>query len=185
MAASALFCTSCGHRAGSQPVARTQEQPRQVAPTPVRVEDFSESETTSLGKAQREEARSFARSAMVGLGISFVFLALGVGLTATGATEFIIGNRYTESELDNAVRTAVKVASEDAKEKGYEAGYDAGQSVGYRSGVDDGKSDGFRTGFDDGCNHVFDEIGENLIAIRAPWYESSVYGGYWPRNDVC
>jgi flagellar biosynthesis/type III secretory pathway protein FliH len=72
---------------------------------------------------------------------------------------------------------------------GESAGYDAGEEAGYDDGLESGRTAGYaegsRDGFSDGCNKVFDEIGENLIAIRAPWTRLSVYGLYWPRSSIC
>jgi len=185
MAESALFCTSCGRRRGVEPVAATQERPQFAVPTPQSDTVLAETQTTNVSEVRREDTRSFVKAALVGLTISAVFLALGVGLTATGATEFIIGERFTKSEMDDAVLSAVSDAKEAAEEDGYDAGYDDGKSSGYTDGLEDGRSSGYSSGYDDGCNHVFDEIGENLIAIRSPFYESNVYGFYWPRNEVC
>ena len=67
----------------------------------------------------------------------------------------------------------------------YDTGYQEGNLNGFTSGKESGYSDGLREGYKKGCNFVFDKIGLDLIAIRSPWYESSVYGFRWNKYEVC
>jgi hypothetical protein len=113
--------------------------------------------------------------------IAILGLVVGTLLSATGSMEFAIGVRYNQQELD----TATKKADKKGFDRGDSAGYSRGYSVGNSDGYATGQSAGYSSGFDAGCNAVFDKIGENLIAIRYPWYNSSIYGYYWPRRNVC
>jgi flagellar biosynthesis/type III secretory pathway protein FliH len=126
-----------------------------------------------------------AKRVLIVAGVALIGLILGTALTAAGLTEFAIGARYTQSELDVEKRDSEKRGYERGDEAGYERGYSAGQSDGYDTGYDSGQKAGYSAGLIRGCNNVFDEIGENLIAIRYPWYKISVYGYYWNRSSIC
>lgn len=172
------FCTSCG--AKQNHVSSTDK----VRPTSVE---------TPLANSVLENSNnptSDSRRPRIRLGLAFalailVSLAAGVGIAGANKAEFAIGKRFTESQLKRAVVTANEAGREAGQKEGYSEGYDSGKTAGYQDGQSDGQSDGYSSGFDDGCNHVFDKIGENLIAIRSPWFSTNVYGYYWPRADVC
>lgn len=115
--------------------------------------------------------------------VFFVLLVLltgvsaGAVVTAQGYLEGIFGKRLTENESLGLQKSAEK--------NGYELGFSDGLSKGKAAGLNEGKTTGIREGFKNGCNSVFDKIGEYLIAIRYPWYDSSIYGYYWGRSSIC
>ena len=158
------FCTSCGKSLKAEAESAT------AFVTGVSLAAKLES---PLPPTIKKRSRSLIFSAAALL----IGVLIGTGLTAAGAAEFVIGVRFTQEELD------------DAKTKAEKLGYDRGDQAGFDRGYDDGYSDGQTIGYSsgkrDGCNSVFDKIGENLIAIRYPWYDSSVYGYYYPRSSVC
>jgi hypothetical protein len=89
-------------------------------------------------------------------------VAIGTIFSSVGLTEFITGQRFSYQEL--------KDATEEARQSGYE------------DGKADGFSQGFTSGQDSGECSIFDEIGDNLIAIRWPFYKLNVYGNYYTRS---
>lgn len=127
----------------------------------------------------RKRALLFASVALVAGSL------LGTALTAAGVAEFAIGVRFTQEDLDDATSKAEKRGYDSGDKAGYDRGDKAGYDRGYDSGYSFGETTGYSSGKRDGCNGVFDKIGENLIAIRYPWYKSSVYGYYWPRSSIC
>jgi flagellar biosynthesis/type III secretory pathway protein FliH len=135
----------------------------------------------STSESEKKNPRRKTKSRLLTVSVGVLSFALGVGLTGLGATEFAIGERFTKEELEKAKK--------ESYDLGESAGYDAGEEAGYDDGLESGRTAGYaegsRDGFSDGCNKVFDEIGENLIAIRAPWTRLSVYGLYWPRSSIC
>lgn len=150
----------------------------------IEIEPESPSTPSNQG---RKRAILFAAVALV------AGLLLGTALTAAGVAEFAIGVRFTREELDDAKSKAEKrgydLGDKTGYDRGEKAGYNRGDKAGYDRGYDSGYSYGQTTGYSsgkrDGCNSVFNKIGENLIAIRYPWYKSSVYGYYWPRSSIC
>jgi hypothetical protein len=115
--------------------------------------------------------------------VCVVFLILSIGasagavITAQGYLERVVGKRLTENESLELQKSAEK--------DGYELGLSDGLRKGKAAGLNEGKTTGIREGFKNGCNSVFDKIGESLIAIQYPWYDSSIYGFYWRRDQVC
>ena len=170
------FCTTCGS-SRSKKTDSNQEVPR-IEASASAAAPFA-TEMTSTSKSSK------AKRALAVTAVALVGLVLGTALTAAGLTEFAIGARYTQSELDVEKRDSEKRGYERGDEAGYERGYSAGQSDGYDTGYDSGQKAGYSAGLIRGCNNVFDEIGENLIAIRYPWYKINVYGYYWNRNTLC
>ena len=106
-----------------------------------------------------------------------VGVSVGALITAQGYLEGVVGKRFTENE-------SLKL-QKSAEENGYELGFTDGLRKGKAAGLNEGKTTGIREGFKNGCNSVFDKIGEYLIAIRYPWYDSSIYGYYWGRSSIC
>ena len=170
------FCTSCGSSQSKVPElsqgANRIEPPTSERPT-VTVEAAS---TTNFATK-----KPLAKRALIIAAVALVGLILGTALTAAGLTEFAIGARYTQVELDSEKRDSEK----QGDEAGYKRGYSTGRSDGYDTGYDSGQKAGYSAGLIRGCNNVFDEIGENLIAIRYPWYKINVYGYYWNRSSIC
>ena len=113
----------------------------------------------------------------------FVLLVLLIGasagavIAAQGHLESVVGKRFTESESLELQKSAEK--------NGYSLGFSDGLSKGKTAGLNEGKTIGIQEGFKNGCNSVFDKIGEYLIAIRYPWYDSSIYGFYFGRSSIC
>ena len=106
-----------------------------------------------------------------------VGVSVGALITARGYLESVVGKRFTENK-------SLKL-QKSAEENGYELGFADGLRKGKAAGLNEGKTTGIREGFKNGCNSVFDKIGEYLIAIRYPWYDSSIYGYYWGRSSIC
>ena len=115
--------------------------------------------------------------------VFFVLLVLLIGasagavIAAQGHLESVVGKRFTESESLELQKSAEK--------NGYSLGFSDGLSKGKTAGLNEGKTIGIQEGFKNGCNSVFDKIGEYLIAIRYPWYDSSIYGFYFGRSSIC
>ena len=113
----------------------------------------------------------------------FVLLVLLIGVSAgaviaaQGYLESVVGKRLTENESLELQKSAEK--------NGYRLGFSDGLSKGRTTGLNEGKTTGIQEGFKNGCNSVFDKIGEYLIAIRYPWYDSSIYGFYFGRSSIC
>ena len=158
------FCTSCGKSLKAEAESAT------AIVTGVPMAAKLESPLPPTTK-KRSRALIFSAAALL------IGVLIGTGLTAAGAAEFAIGVRFTQEELDDAKTKAEKRGYDRGDQAGFDRGYDSGYSYGQTSGYSSGKRDG--------CNSVFDEIGESLIAIRYPWYKSSVYGYYYRRSSVC
>jgi hypothetical protein len=112
-------------------------------------------------------------------------LLAGVALASAGAAEFAIGIRYAQRELDSAEAAADRKGYSRGDKAGYDRGYEAGSTACYLSGYSSGETVGYRNGKDDGCSEVFNEIGDNLIAIRYPFNKLSVFGCYYNRDYFC
>lgn len=162
------FCTSCGEGLKAEVESATP------IVTGVSMAAKLESPLPPMTKKRSRALILSAAALLIGV-------LIGTSLTAAGTAEFAIGVRFTQVEMDDA--------KGKAEARGYgrgdKVGYDRGIKIGYDRGYLNGKSTGYSSGKRDGCNSVFDEIGESLIAIRYPWYDSSVYGYYYRRSSVC
>jgi len=170
-----VFCTSCGQ--SFQPVGSASPERAQATESKI----TSLTSVTSTSESDKKTPRRKAKSRLLTVSVGILSFVLGVGLTGLGATEFAIGDRFTKEELQKV--------SKESYDLGESIGYEAGEEAGYDNGLTSGRAAGYaegrRVGVAAGCNKVFDDIGENLIAIRAPWTRLSVYGLYWPRSLIC
>lgn len=167
---SSLFCTSCGSDLRSKSEGATRTEPERAG-----------SIEADLGAPPPKASRG--RIVVLVVSLLILGIAAGVVITSTGAAEFAIGVRYTQKELDSAESAADRKGYSRGDKDGYDRGYEKGSTDGYVSGYSSGETVGYRNGKDDGCSEVFDEIGDNLIAIRYPFNKLSVYGYYYNRYD--
>jgi len=186
------YCTSCG--AALRPVV-----------TPAEESKHNSSPSSELGEKEKGAQRGTRTALLAGVGaiVLLVGVVVGVLVTGAGAASFVIGERYSEGELEvasNAARqsgfengknTGYNDGFSDGKAEGYDAGYDAGSTAGYDDGYRTGKADGYEegqtaggysSGYDtgyssgmrDGCKDVFDRIGIISITYRnISYYKTS------------
>lgn len=166
------FCTSCGR--GINTDAETASVTTATNLTTATLE-------IPVSQVKRRRGRIFLVAALA----IVIGIASGTALTATGIAEFAIGVRFTQDELNAATEKAQRRGYNQGDEVGFDRGYKAGSAAGYKNGYSMGQSNGYSSGKRDGCNSVFDEIGENLIAIRYPWYTRNVYGYRYSRSSIC
>lgn len=181
-----MFCTTCGATTSSTQQFCTSCGASIKIEAERSVELSSHKATEAAPEiAPTSPSRSSKKTPfLIGLAL-VVGILMGTVLTAAGVAEFAIGVRFTQEELDDAKTKAEKRGYDRGDKAGYDRGYDVGSSDGYDSGYSYGQTTGYSSGKRDGCNSVFDKIGENLIAIRYPWYDRDVYGFYWPRSSIC
>lgn len=92
---------------------------------------------------------------------TLILVASTVLLTGAGAMSWMIGERYTESELKQE----------------YKRGKTAGFSDGSESGYNEGRADGYESGKLDGCLEFFDDVQSDsgyrtVIAWDTYWREA-------------
>ena len=180
------FCTSCGTPVPTETQAPIgiPAQMRESALANENVSRRSTARSDDEYSPESREADSRGRVTplimLAGVALTLVGVVTGILLTASGATTFAIGPRFTEEELDAATQVSRQSGFENGKTtgynsgfsdgktegyglgfdegkvRGYEDGYDAGQGGGYRTGYDDGRSAGYATGFDDGKTEGYD-----------------------------
>lgn len=167
-----LFCVNCGFSI-------LQLEVNLPLQTPVDLEPKIRSKVNQ--PIRKKKLFKFFRNAIVFLLILLVGASAGAVITAQGLLENLVGKRLTESEAEQLQSSSMKAGYE----KGFVEGERVGLSEGKSKGLQEGESKGLQEGFENGCNSVFDKIGESLIAIRYPWYDSSIYGFYWGRASVC
>jgi hypothetical protein len=137
-------------------------------------------DTLTTGSEQGETPPSqFSRKwVLIPVATLLVGLLAGTVFTAVGATEFLIGDRYTAEELKIAKETSRKDGYQDGKSDGYEDG----KSDGYEEGKTDGYSSGYLFGVGVGECKIFDLAGDYVVAIAPPFNRLSVYGDYVGRD---
>jgi hypothetical protein len=145
-------------------------------------------DTLTTGSEQGETPPSqFSRKwVLIPVATLVVGLLAGTVFTAVGATEFLIGDRYTAEELKIAKETSRKDGYEDGKSDGYEDGksdgYEEGETDGYEEGKTDGYTSGYLFGVGVGECKIFDLAGDYVVAIAPPFNRLSVYGDYVGRD---
>lgn len=183
MSASTTSCTACGAQNQTQNqfctvcgvTLKNSEVSNNSASEVISVETSSSDVSSEILKPIFELTKRNVLIALVlTLVVSFI---LGVRLTSENVLSGVIGNRYTEKRLKNE--------KAQSYEFGFSAGSDEGYSTGFSAGKDEGYSTGFSAGEIEGCNSVFDKIGNDLIAIRFPWYDTDVYGYRYSQSDFC
>jgi hypothetical protein len=129
-------------------------------------------DTLTTGSEQGETPPSqFSRKwVLIPVATLVVGLLAGTVFTAVGATEFLIGDRYTAEEL--------KIAKETSRKDGYEEG----ETDGYEEGKTDGYTSGYLFGVGVGECKIFDLAGDYVVAIAPPFNRLSVYGDYVGRD---
>ena len=137
-------------------------------------------DTLTTGSEQGETPPSqFSRKwVLIPVATLVVGLLAGTVFTAVGATEFLIGDRYTAEELKIAKETSRKDGYEDGKSDGYEEG----ETDGYEEGKTDGYTSGYLFGVGVGECKIFDLAGDYVVAIAPPFNRLSVYGDYVGRD---
>lgn len=171
-----LFCTDCGFTISNLNIDVSLDQPRYATQSIPPV---------SIDIGQKVKGRRFLRVFFVCLFILALGVSAGATMTAQGFLEGIFGERLTKKESEKLQNIANEEGYRTGLAEGFEKGEAAGIARGKDVGFGEGKATGLREGFEDGCNSVFDRIGEHLIAIRYPWYDSSIYGFYWGRSAIC
>jgi len=138
------FCTSCG--ADLRSIVVPAEQSRQ---------NSSASSEFSNGKEDSRRGTSSVLLALVGVAVLLVGVVAGVLVTSAGAASFMIGERYTEGQLETAANAARQSGFENGKKTGYNDGFSDGKSDGYNTGFDAGKAEGYDTGYEAGSSVAF------------------------------
>jgi flagellar biosynthesis/type III secretory pathway protein FliH len=138
-------------------------------------------DTLTTGSEQGETPPSqFSRKrVLIPVATLLVGLLAGTVFTAVGATEFLIGDRYTAEELKIAKETSRKDGYQDGNSDGYEDGksdgYEEGETYGYEEGKTDGYTSGYLFGVGVGECKIFDLAGDYVVAIAPPFNRLSVY----------
>ncbi len=177
-----IFCTDCGARNDDSNIfcincGSTLPQIK-ASFSPQEPDDFKAKKHVKVKQPNgKKKIFRAVRNMFFILLIILIGASAGAIITAEGYLEDFVGKRLTENESLELQKSAEK--------NGYELGFSDGLSKGKTAGLDEGKTAGISEGFKSGCNSVFDKIGEYLIAIRYPWYDSSIYGYYWGRSSIC
>lgn len=158
------YCTSCG--AALRPVV-----------TPAEEWKHNSSPSSELGEKEKGAQRGTRTALLAGVGaiVLLVGVVVGVLVTGAGAASFVIGERYSEGELEVAANAARQSGFENGKKTGYNDGFSDGKSDGYNTGFDAGKAEGYDTGYDAGSTGGYDN---GYRTGKAEGYEEGQTAGY-------
>jgi len=165
------YCTSCG--AALRPVV-----------TPAEESKHNSSPSSELGEKEKGAQRGTRTALLAGVGaiVLLVGVVVGVLVTGAGAASFVIGERYSEGELEVAANAARQSGFENGKKTGYNDGFSDGKSDGYNTGFDAGKAEGYDTGYDAGSTGGYDN---GYRTGKADGYEEGqTAGGYSSGYDT-
>lgn len=171
-----LFCINCG---STMPQIKSSFSPQGP-------DDFGSKQQSKVKQpSAKKKIYKTIRNVFFVLLVLLIGASAGAVIAAQGYLENFVGKRLTENESLELQKSAEKNGYELGFSDGLSKGKTAGLNEGKTAGLNEGKTTGIREGFKNGCNSVFDKIGEYLIAIRYPWYDSSIYGFYYGRSSIC